>query len=258
MERIAALTPRPRINLILYHGVLAPRAAWRSLVVQFGTAVSPDQNARPDDAQDQDLGAADRPDGSNQHWADLLRRSFGLDVLACPRGGRLTLIALIEDPVVIARFLRHLGLWYGSTRRGGDTLARIASEADSVQSRVGDMVKLAAGGTDRKGSNLRQGLSNLRVAGDVPEDWSRLARLEGKDERFGHTWNAVCDRGAGPAIEQASRRLQAWEQVTDLLGLFLVLDVAFATFEGNLDGAIRTLRLAQVGPDREPSSLSAS
>jgi len=32
-------------------------------------------------------------------------------VLACPRcGGRLTLIALIEDPVVIARFLRHLGL----------------------------------------------------------------------------------------------------------------------------------------------------
>ena len=31
--------------------------------------------------------------------------------IRCPRcGGRLTLIALIEDPVVIARFLRHLGL----------------------------------------------------------------------------------------------------------------------------------------------------
>ena len=74
LERLGALTPRPRINLILYHGVLAPRAAWWSLVVQFGTAVSPDQNARPDDAQDQDPGAADRPDGSNQHWADLMRR----------------------------------------------------------------------------------------------------------------------------------------------------------------------------------------
>ena len=35
LERLAALTPRPRINLILYHGVLGPRAAWRSLVVQF-------------------------------------------------------------------------------------------------------------------------------------------------------------------------------------------------------------------------------
>ena len=27
LERLAALTPRPRINLILYYGVLAPRAA---------------------------------------------------------------------------------------------------------------------------------------------------------------------------------------------------------------------------------------
>ena len=34
LERLAVLTPRPRINLILYHGVLAPRAAWRSLIVE--------------------------------------------------------------------------------------------------------------------------------------------------------------------------------------------------------------------------------
>src|SRR6266849_6250839 len=27
------LTPRPRVNLILYHGVLAPRAAWRAALV---------------------------------------------------------------------------------------------------------------------------------------------------------------------------------------------------------------------------------
>jgi hypothetical protein len=33
LERLAVLTPRPRIkriNLILYYGVLAPRAAWRA------------------------------------------------------------------------------------------------------------------------------------------------------------------------------------------------------------------------------------
>ena len=35
LERLAALTPRPRVNLILYHGVLGARAAWRSLVVQY-------------------------------------------------------------------------------------------------------------------------------------------------------------------------------------------------------------------------------
>lgn len=40
-----------------------------------------------------------------------MQRSFGFDVLACPRcGDRLELIALIEDPRVIRRILSHLGL----------------------------------------------------------------------------------------------------------------------------------------------------
>src|SRR5207244_10855581 len=33
LERLAVLTPRPRVNLILYYGVLAPRAAWRAAIV---------------------------------------------------------------------------------------------------------------------------------------------------------------------------------------------------------------------------------
>lgn len=40
-----------------------------------------------------------------------MRRTFGFDVLACPRcGGRLRLIALIEYASVIQRILRHVGL----------------------------------------------------------------------------------------------------------------------------------------------------
>jgi hypothetical protein len=40
-----------------------------------------------------------------------MRRSFGFDVLKCPRcGDRLELIALIEDPRVVRRILSHLGL----------------------------------------------------------------------------------------------------------------------------------------------------
>jgi uncharacterized protein YbaR (Trm112 family) len=40
-----------------------------------------------------------------------MARTFGFDVLACPRcGGRLRLIALIEQAAVIDRILRHLGL----------------------------------------------------------------------------------------------------------------------------------------------------
>jgi hypothetical protein len=41
LERLAVLVPRPRINLVLYHGVLAPRAAWRADVVRRRTSVVP-------------------------------------------------------------------------------------------------------------------------------------------------------------------------------------------------------------------------
>ena len=37
LERLAVLTPRPRVNLVLYYGVLAPRALWRGAIVP-GTA----------------------------------------------------------------------------------------------------------------------------------------------------------------------------------------------------------------------------
>ena len=40
-----------------------------------------------------------------------MQRSFGFDVLACPRcGGRLRLIALIDEGPTIQRILAHLGV----------------------------------------------------------------------------------------------------------------------------------------------------
>jgi hypothetical protein len=39
-----------------------------------------------------------------------MRRVFALDVLACPRcGGRLRVIATIQDPVAVRTTLAHLG-----------------------------------------------------------------------------------------------------------------------------------------------------
>ena len=110
LERLAALTPRPRVNLILYHGVLGARAAWRSLVGQYGTT----DGTRPtgDSATAVEEPAPQEPHaGGNYLWADLMRRSLALDVLARPRcGGRLRLIAVVDNPAVVARILRHLGL----------------------------------------------------------------------------------------------------------------------------------------------------
>src|SRR5262249_14804919 len=36
LERLAALTPRPRINLVLHHGVLASHGRWRARAVAYG------------------------------------------------------------------------------------------------------------------------------------------------------------------------------------------------------------------------------
>jgi hypothetical protein len=112
LERLAALTPRPRINLLLYYGVLGARAAWRSRLGAAGVPVrageAPAQSADADRCATPQ--AAGRP-ASNRLWAELMQRSFGFDVLACPRcGGRLHLIALIEKAQVIRRILTHLGL----------------------------------------------------------------------------------------------------------------------------------------------------
>ncbi len=44
-------------------------------------------------------------------WARLLKRVFDIDVEHCPHcGGKLKIIAAIEEPGVIAKILAHLGL----------------------------------------------------------------------------------------------------------------------------------------------------
>jgi hypothetical protein len=110
LERLAVLTPRPRVNLILYYGVLAPRAAWRAALVagtSHGVSISQPESSEGD--EDTNRAGPSRP-GAYQ-WAELMRRTFALDVLACPRcGGRLRLVALIEQAAVVQRILRHLGL----------------------------------------------------------------------------------------------------------------------------------------------------
>jgi hypothetical protein len=116
LERLAALVPRPRINLVLYYGVFAPRAAGRRGIVPGGDGGA--REARRELAR--------RP--ANPTWAQLMQRSFrlregsgglaealrakavGFDVLACPRcAGRLRLMALIHHPDVVRRILTHLG-----------------------------------------------------------------------------------------------------------------------------------------------------
>ena len=141
LARLAALTPRPRINLIVYHGVLAPNARWRAGVVTFGTraAVTPAPAAagsapapftasdRPRGSSSEERGAAGDAAHRGWSWAQLMRRAFDLDVQACPHcGGRLRLIATSVDPRTIRALLLSLSVRAQVTDRAPPALPPLA------------------------------------------------------------------------------------------------------------------------------------
>ena len=110
IEKLCALVPPPRANLVTYHGVLAPNAAWRRLVVpdpwSAGLVTARKRCRTP---VSEDAPAAERK--RRYTWAQLMRRVFKLDVLECPFcKGRRKLIALITDAPVIRAILDCLGL----------------------------------------------------------------------------------------------------------------------------------------------------
>jgi Putative transposase len=110
LEKLAALTPRPRINLVLYHGVLAPHSGWRARVVAYDAppVQAPAAASASADANDAPPAA---PPSRHWAWAELMRRAFDIDVLACPRcGGRLRLIATVEAPDAVRAILATLAL----------------------------------------------------------------------------------------------------------------------------------------------------
>ena len=106
MERLVALVPRPRVHLTRYHGVLGPHYKHRKQVVPKPPElklVTQDQvEAEPEQLQLKQ---------KNIPWARLLARVFGIDVETCSKcGGKMKIIAAIEDSKTIRKILSHLGL----------------------------------------------------------------------------------------------------------------------------------------------------
>jgi Putative transposase len=101
MERLAAQIPKPRANLVLYAGVLAPNAKLRREVVAL--AAAPAEGAREE--------SATQSRGERETWAELMRVTFERDVLLCPRcGGCLRHVATLLDAASARAVLAHLGL----------------------------------------------------------------------------------------------------------------------------------------------------
>jgi len=52
------------------------------------------------------------PEASRAAWARLIKQVYEADPLVCPHcGGEMRFLSVIEEPPVIERILRHLGLW---------------------------------------------------------------------------------------------------------------------------------------------------
>lgn len=98
IEKLAALVPPPRINLVRYHGVLAAHAKDRDKIVP----------KKPDAEKLRGERGASK---NRLLWAALLARVFAIDVTKCPKcDGRLRLVAAITDRASAKRYLDHVGL----------------------------------------------------------------------------------------------------------------------------------------------------
>ena len=107
IEKLAALVPPPRLNLVRYHGVVAPHAADRSRIV-------PGPATTADEAEDGTGHVHAGAGPSVRHrlsWAKLLARVFRIDVSVCPDcGGPMRVIAALTEPASIRRCLQGMGL----------------------------------------------------------------------------------------------------------------------------------------------------
>ena len=98
LARLAALVPRPRVHLTRFHGVFAPHSALRAQVTPAGRgSAAPPTTRTP----------AERHRAMS--WAQRLKRVFRIDIESCERcGGKVRIIASIEDAALIGKILAHL------------------------------------------------------------------------------------------------------------------------------------------------------
>ncbi len=105
LTRLCAAVPPPRFHTVRYVGVLASASKLRPRIVptvKCSTAGAPQAGV--------DDGGPSRAKGRYRPWAELLKRTFSFDVLACRDcGSRLRLVAMLTEAASITRYLRALG-----------------------------------------------------------------------------------------------------------------------------------------------------
>jgi len=113
LEMIALVTqhiPETGAKQAIYYGAYSQ--AWRGRLRRQGLAPSnlkpQTSNLKPDPP---DLAAFRK--ACRRRWAQLIKQVWKSDPLLCPScGGRMKIIAFLQDPDAIRRILEHLGRWF--------------------------------------------------------------------------------------------------------------------------------------------------
>jgi hypothetical protein len=129
IARLAALVPKPRVHLTRYHGVFAPHSALRAQVTPAGRGKK--------------TGVSERSPAERHRamtWAQRLKRVFRIDIESC--GGKVRIIASVEDPAVIGRILAQ--------PQAG--ISRSATDCYTTRPRLPQVAGFAPGGYT--GSNM--------------------------------------------------------------------------------------------------------
>ena len=84
-----------------FHGVFSPNSQLREYVVP----------ASPESEEDPELVRLSCDKKYSMTWAQRLKRVFSIEIEKCEQcGGKVKIISSIEDPEVIEKILKHLGL----------------------------------------------------------------------------------------------------------------------------------------------------
>jgi hypothetical protein len=97
ISRLAALVPKPRVNLTRYHGVLAPNHRWRGLVTpaKRGKGVKRITNTEVRSTAERHVAMS---------WAQRLKRVFNIDIEVCGRCGGSASVIARAPPATLSLF----------------------------------------------------------------------------------------------------------------------------------------------------------
>jgi len=82
IARLAALVPKPRVNLTRFHGVFAPNSPYRRLIIPKRAEKAASSGDDTND-ESQSMGAR----RGRMTWAQRLKRVFDIEITVCERCG---------------------------------------------------------------------------------------------------------------------------------------------------------------------------